>query len=138
MFIWHVYMRGSRGGVGGGPDPPWNLQCLISPILLEMRKLVIFSYLCIGPPLEKFSGSAPAYSTRMHGCFFSSVSRFSSWLLILHLIFFFHHILCVTVIKSVNINQLRINHYYLKPANWSVYLLKKTYLVYKSIMCFYM
>ena len=59
-------MRGSRGR-GGGPDSPWNLQSLISPILLEMKKLVIF-YICalpqlyvkVGPPLEKFSGSAPA------------------------------------------------------------------------------
>ena len=60
-------MRGSRGGVGGGgPDPPWNLQSLISPILLAMKKIVIF-HICalpqlnvkVGPPLKKFSGSAP-------------------------------------------------------------------------------
>ena len=44
----------------------WNLQSLISPILLEMKKLVIFHicvlpqlYVKVGPPLEKFSGSAP-------------------------------------------------------------------------------
>ena len=36
-------MRGSRGGsAGSGPPPPWNLQSLISPILLEMKKIVIF------------------------------------------------------------------------------------------------
>ena len=55
-------MRGSRGGGGGpgGPDPPpGNLQSLISPILLEMKKISYFSYLCIGPTLEKISGSAP-------------------------------------------------------------------------------
>ena len=59
-------MRRSRGGVGG-PDPPWNLQSLISPILLEMKKLVIFhicdgffSYLRLDPSLEKISGSVPA------------------------------------------------------------------------------
>ena len=54
-------------GGSGDPDPPWNLQSLISPILLEMKKLVIF-HICalpqlnvkVGPPLEKFSGSAPA------------------------------------------------------------------------------
>ena len=77
-------------GGGGGPDPPWNLQSLISPILLEMKKIVMF-HICsllqlyvkpinpqnnnqissiqvcvmgffllkVGPPLEKFSGSAP-------------------------------------------------------------------------------
>ena len=33
-------MGGFRGG--GGPDPLWNLQSLISPLLLEMKKLVIF------------------------------------------------------------------------------------------------
>ena len=59
------FMRGSRGGGGlGGPAPPWNLQSLISPILLEMKKLVIFhicallqlyvkqnqSYLRLDPP----------------------------------------------------------------------------------------
>ena len=53
-------------GGSGGPNPPWNLQSLISPILLEMKKVVIF-HICalpqlydkVGPPLEKFSGSAP-------------------------------------------------------------------------------
>ena len=60
------FMRGSRGGLGG-PDPLWNLQSLISPILLEMKKLVIFhicallqlyvkqnqSYLRLDPPPGK-------------------------------------------------------------------------------------
>ena len=58
-------MRGSRGG--SGPPPPRNLQSLISPILLEMKNIVIFHicalpqlYVKVGPPpLEKFSGSAP-------------------------------------------------------------------------------
>ena len=36
-------MRGSRGGGGGGRDPPWNLQSLISPILLAMKKNCYFS-----------------------------------------------------------------------------------------------
>ena len=36
-----------EGGLGGsGPPPPWNLQSLISPILLEMKKISYFSYLC--------------------------------------------------------------------------------------------
>ena len=72
-----VYMRGSSGGVGWLRTPfPWNLQSLISPILLKMKKNSYFSYLCTStvirqtesillkvgpPPLEKFSGSAPAY-----------------------------------------------------------------------------
>ena len=70
-------MRGSRGGMGGGPDPPPGICIgLISPILLEMKKIVIFymcvlpqlyvkqnqSYLRLDPPLEKFSGSAPVLS----------------------------------------------------------------------------
>ena len=64
-----------EGGGVGGPDPPWNLQSLISRILLEMKKLVIFhiialpqlyfkqnqSYLRLDPPLEKFSGFAPDF-----------------------------------------------------------------------------
>ena len=65
-----MVVPGGGGGVGwgggGGPDPPWNLQTLISPILLEIKKLVIFHicalpqlYVQVGPPLEKFSGSAP-------------------------------------------------------------------------------
>ena len=33
-----------------GPDLPWNLQSLISPILLEMKKLVIF-HICVLPQL---------------------------------------------------------------------------------------
>ena len=42
------------GGVGrGGPDPPWNLQRLISPILLEMKKLVIF-HICALPLYELY------------------------------------------------------------------------------------
>ena len=61
------------GGGRGGPAPPWNLQSLISPILLEMKKLVIF-YICalpqlyvkVGPPLEKFSGSA--LDSTIYGC----------------------------------------------------------------------
>ena len=62
-IIIYVYMHGSRGGV------PWNLQSLISPILLEMIKFVIFHicalpqlYVKVGPPLEKFSGSAPDWA----------------------------------------------------------------------------
>ena len=63
-------MRGSKGGGASVPDPPpWNLQSLISPILLEMKKLVIFN-ICDGffsylrlDPLEKFSGSAPVATT---------------------------------------------------------------------------
>ena len=57
----------------GGSDPPWNLQSLISQILLEMKKIVIFHIsatstvirqtesilLKVGPLLEKNSGSAP-------------------------------------------------------------------------------
>ena len=57
-------MRGSKGGgVGGGggsAPPPWNLQSLISPILLKMKKLVIFHiyalpqlYVKVGPPWKK-------------------------------------------------------------------------------------
>ena len=41
-------MRGSRRG--GGPDPPWNLKSLISPILLGMKKIVIF-HICALPQL---------------------------------------------------------------------------------------
>ena len=66
-------MRGSRGGGGGGggPDPPWNLQSLISQILLEMKKLVIFNiyalqhlYVKVGPPppVKIKNGSAPGKS----------------------------------------------------------------------------
>ena len=42
---------GGRGGGGGegGPDPPWNLQSLISPILLEMKKKLFFT--CALPQL---------------------------------------------------------------------------------------
>ena len=45
-------MRGPRGGSGGGggPDPPGNLKSLISPFLLEMKKLVIF-HICALPQL---------------------------------------------------------------------------------------
>ena len=38
-------MRGFRGGGGPDPPPPWNLQSLISPILLEMKKNSYVSYL---------------------------------------------------------------------------------------------
>ena len=38
IHAWKYNMRGSRGT----PSSPWNLQSLISPILLEMKKLVIF------------------------------------------------------------------------------------------------
>ena len=57
MFTKIYNMRGSRGGGGsGGPDPPWNLQSLMS----EMKKLAIFHI--VGPTLpEKFSGSAPVH-----------------------------------------------------------------------------
>ena len=41
-------LEGRSGG--GGPDPSWNLQSLISPILLEMKKLVIF-HICALPQL---------------------------------------------------------------------------------------
>ena len=74
------HARIQRGG-RGGPDPPWNLQSLISPILMEMKKLAIF-HICalpqlyvtesillkVGPPLEKFSRSAPveAYFLPLH------------------------------------------------------------------------
>ena len=37
-------------GGSGGPDPPWNLQSLISPILLKMKKIVIF-HICALPQL---------------------------------------------------------------------------------------
>ena len=60
--------RGGGGGVRTPPPPPpdWNLGSLISAILLELKKIVIY-YLCalpqlyvkVGPSLEKFSGSAP-------------------------------------------------------------------------------
>ena len=68
VSCFHV-MRGSRGGVRGvRTPPPWNLQSLISPILLEMKKLVIFhicalpqlyvkqnqSYLRLDPPWKNF------------------------------------------------------------------------------------
>ena len=33
---------GDRGGRGIRTPPPWNFQSLISPILLEMKKIVIF------------------------------------------------------------------------------------------------
>ena len=33
-------------GGSGGSGPPWNLQSLISPILLAMKKNCYFSYLC--------------------------------------------------------------------------------------------
>ena len=59
-------LEGGGGGMGSGP--PWNLQSLISPILLEMKKLYIFhicalpqlydkqnqSYLRLDPPGKKF------------------------------------------------------------------------------------
>ena len=55
-----IYMRGSRG-VGGWGTPPWNLQSIISPTLLEMKKLVIFHicalpqlYVKVGPPWKNF------------------------------------------------------------------------------------
>ena len=54
-------MRGSRGGggVGGsGAPPPWSFQSLISPILLEMKKLVIF-YFCALPQLYVKVGHPP-------------------------------------------------------------------------------
>ena len=36
------YDSGQKVGVDGVQTSPWNLQNLISPILLEMKKLVIF------------------------------------------------------------------------------------------------
>ena len=44
--------KGGGGGGGGGPDPPppLNLQSFLSPILLEMKKLVIF-HICALPKL---------------------------------------------------------------------------------------
>ena len=65
-FKYHARIQ--RGG-RGGPEPPWNLQSLISPILLEIKKNQLFfifvhfhsytSRLDPPPSLEKFSGSAP-------------------------------------------------------------------------------
>ena len=62
-------MRGSRGGVGGGPDPPplEFAKLNIADITGNEKKIVIF-HICalpqlnvkVGPPLEIFSGSAPA------------------------------------------------------------------------------
>ena len=53
-------MRGSKGwwGGGGGPVLPWNLQSLISPILLEMKKSVIF-HICALPQLYVKVGAPP-------------------------------------------------------------------------------
>ena len=60
MFV-HALTCADLEGNGGGPDPPWNLQSLISPILLEMKKLVIFHicalpqlYVKVGPPWKNF------------------------------------------------------------------------------------
>ena len=65
--IYYNYMHARRGGLGGPDPPPWNLQSLISPILLEMKKLVIFHICALAStvirqgwtPLEIFSGSMP-------------------------------------------------------------------------------
>ena len=50
-------MRGSRGGSG----PPLEFAKLNIANITGNEKISYFSYLCIGPPLEKFSGSAPAH-----------------------------------------------------------------------------
>ena len=41
--------------LGGGvrTPPPRNLQCLISPILLEMKKISYFSYLCTSTAIRQ-------------------------------------------------------------------------------------
>ena len=68
----YMYMRGSRGGVGGGggPDPPWNLQSLISPILLEMKKLVIF-HICALPQLNVKVGPPPGKIIWIRACMYT-------------------------------------------------------------------
>ena len=43
-------MRGSRGGVGGGPDPPWNFAKLHIADITGNEKLVIF-HICALPHL---------------------------------------------------------------------------------------
>ena len=58
-------MRGSRGGVGGS-GPPLEFAKLNIADITGNEKIVIF-HICVlgffllevGPPLEKFSGSAP-------------------------------------------------------------------------------
>ena len=65
-------MRGSRGEVGGGgSEPPLEFAKInIADITgNENENISYFSYLCtsklyvkVGPPLEKFSGSAPVPS----------------------------------------------------------------------------
>ena len=67
-------MRGSRGGVGGvRTPPPRDFQKFNIADITGNEKISYFSYLCtspvirqtesillkVGPPLEKFSGSAP-------------------------------------------------------------------------------
>ena len=42
----NIIMRGSRGGRVVQTPPPRNMQSLISSIILEMKKIIIFSYLC--------------------------------------------------------------------------------------------
>ena len=39
-YITYEDLEGGRGG----PHPPWNLQSLILPILLETKKIVIFIF----------------------------------------------------------------------------------------------
>ena len=63
----YTYACADLEGGRGGPDPP-GICKKIPPILLEMKKKVNFHicalpqlYVKVGPPLEKFSGSAPAY-----------------------------------------------------------------------------
>ena len=62
----YMYMRGSRGGGGRGPDPPLEFAKLNIADITGNEKIVIFHicalpqlYVKVGPPLEKFSGSAP-------------------------------------------------------------------------------
>ena len=64
---YHLTCADLEGGQGG-PDPPWNLQSLTLPILLEVKKTVIFhicalpqlyvkqnqSYLRLDPPWKNF------------------------------------------------------------------------------------
>ena len=55
-------MCGFRGG--GGPDPPpLEFAKLNIADITGNEKISYFSYLCIGPPPEKFSGSAPVFSS---------------------------------------------------------------------------
>ena len=63
-------MRGSRGGRGVRTPPLLKFAKLNIADITGNKKISYFSYLCTStvirqtdPPLEKFSGSAPAYGT---------------------------------------------------------------------------